>query len=113
VIIDANNPATLAAQAIAAQRDGQQQRTDSAQQPAVDRAQSSARARADRANGVGEPQTRQSVSAPDTQDQRIASDRSAAERGVNRPGAAQSGDQDTPARPPAGSQRGTLVDVFA
>ena len=117
MIIDANTPAALAAQSIAAQRDGASQRAD-AQQPAVDRALESARARTDRANAAagGAPQTRQAVSSPDTQNQRpgetrTASDRSAAEeRGVGRREQPIAGAPQGPA--PSGG-RGQIVDIFA
>jgi|GEM_PF-5572732 hypothetical protein len=114
MIIDANNPAALAAQSIAGQRDSQQQRADSVQQAAVDRAQNSQRARADQASGASAPQTRQSVSAPDTENQRIAEDRAPADRRQSREATA----PPQPERPiaptaPPGAQRGTIVDVYA
>ena len=53
MILEANNPSTLAAQTAATQRETQAQRTNSTQQSNVERAQTGAFADAERANATG------------------------------------------------------------
>lgn len=102
MILEANNPATLAAQTVATQREGQAQRANPTQQSAVERAQTGAFADAERANATGRAQTRQAVEATETREQRVGTDRSAR------------ADRTEPDQPPAATGgRGQLVDVYA
>ncbi|MCR9220302.1 MAG: hypothetical protein NXI21_08750 [Alphaproteobacteria bacterium] len=111
MIIDGNTPAALAAQSLATQREGLQQRTDG-QQAAADRAQTTGRAFADRANGATQTQTRQSIGASDGQNQTVSADRGT-------PSAFPGGSQgagapaERSAAPPPSSGRGQVVDLFA